>query len=114
MGIILKFVVYLLAIYGALTLIMGIFGALRTSLHLKGSKLKLVLLVKNSEKFIEYLIKDMILKFLSDRSIPIDALTVVDMDSIDDTGAILEKLGKDFECMEVLSDKDKEKIFSNF
>lgn len=112
--VILKFIVYLLAIYGALTLISGIFGAIRTSLHLKGSKLKLVLLVKNSEKYIEYLIRDMILKFMSDRAIPIDTLTIVNMSSVDDTGAILEKLRKDFECMEVLSEKDKERVFSNF
>ena len=111
---ILKFIIYLLAIYGALTLILGIFGAIRTRLHLKGSKLKLVLIVKNSEKYLEYLIRDMIIKFMSDRSIPIDALTVINMNSVDDTGAILEKLHKDFECMEVLPEKDKERVFSNF
>ena len=114
METILKFLVYLLAIYGALTLILCMFGTIRTRLHLKGSKLKLILVVKNSEKYIEYLIKDMILKFMSDRSIPIDALTVVNMNSVDDTGAILEKLQKDFEYMEVLSEKDKERVFSNF
>ena len=110
----LKFVVYLLAIYGALMLLLSILGVVRTKLHLKGSKLKLVLVVKNSERYIEYLIKDVILKFMADRSIPLDALTVVDMDSIDDTGVILEKLGEDFECIELLSGKDKERVFCNF
>lgn len=114
MEIILKFIVYLLAAYGALMAILGISGAIRTRLHLKGSRLKLVLVVKNSEKYIEALIKDMVLKFLSDRSIPIDALTVVNMNSVDDTGVILEKLRKDFECMEVISEKEKDRVFSNF
>lgn len=110
----LKFIVYLFAIYGVLTLILGILGAIRTKLYLNGSKLKLVLVVKNSGNYIEYLVKDIILKFMPDRSIPIDSLTVVDMNSDDDTVAILEKLRKDFDCMELLSDKDKEKVFSNF
>ncbi|NJD01560.1 MAG: hypothetical protein FIA99_02910 [Ruminiclostridium sp.] len=114
MEAILLFIIYLLAIYGTLTLILGIFGAIRTSLHLKGSKLKLVLVVKNSEKYIEFLVKDVILKFMSDRSIPIDALTVINMNSVDDTGAILEKLHKDVECLEVLSEKEKERVFCNF
>lgn len=114
MEAVLKFIVFLLAAYGALTLILGILGAIRTKLHLKGSKLKLVLIVKNSETYIEYLIKDLILKFMSDRSIPIDALTVVNMNSVDDTGAILEKLCSDFQCMEVLAEKDKERVFADF
>ncbi len=114
MEMILKYIVYLLAAYGALMAILAISGAIRTRLHLKGSRLKLVLVVKNSEQYIESLIKDMVLKFLSDRSIPIDALTVVNMNSVDDTGAILEKLRKDFECMEVISEKEKDKVFSNF
>jgi len=114
MDAILLFIVYLLAIYGTLTLILGIFGAIHTGLHLKGSKLKLVLIVKNSEKYIEFLVKDVVLKFMSGRSIPIDALTVINMNSVDDTGAILEKLHKDVECLEVLSEKEKERIFSDF
>lgn len=111
---VLRFMVYLLAIYGALTFLLSILGAFRTRLHLKGSKLKLVLVVKNSEKYIEYLIKDIILKFLSDRAIPIEELAVINMNSTDDTGAILEKLQKDFECMELLTEKEKERVFKNF
>lgn len=108
-----KFAVYLLAVYGALTLLLGIMGIVRTMLSLKGSKLKMVLIVNNSGRYIEYLVKS-IIKFMSDRFIPIDALTVINMHSIDDTGALLENLQKEFEFIEVLSEKDKERVFSGF
>lgn len=114
MTALLKFIVYLFAIYGALMLILSILGTIRARLHLKDSKLKLVLVVKNAGEYIEYIVRDMAKRVLADRAFPVDSLTVVDMNSEDETRNILEKLRNDFDFIELLSEKEKEKTFCNF
>ncbi len=110
----LKFITYLLAIYGALMLIFSILGTIRARLDLRDSQFKLVLIVKNSGEYIEFIIRDIIRRIVADRTVPLDKFTVIDMDSSDETPAILGKLHKDFEMIELLTEKEKDKAFSNF
>jgi hypothetical protein len=107
-----KFIIYLLAVYGALVLLFDIFSLIRVKIRSDGSKFKLVLIVKNAGGCIEYVVHNIIKKVLTDNSFPIRDLTVIDMDSNDDTAVIAAKLDNDFSSVEFL--KDKNNLFKDF
>lgn len=107
-----KLIIYLLAVYGMLALLFNVFSLIRTKIMAKGSKLKLVLIVKNAGGCIEYVVRCLVRKVLADSSLSIGSMAVFDMGSNDDTADILTRLTGDFSSVEVLEDKDK--IFSGF
>jgi len=108
---IIDFFVYLLAVYGVLSLIINIIDSVHPGSGLRSSGVKMVLLVKNQEETIEGIIRSM---FMGDFLRKIGSghmLTVLDMGSKDKTPVILEKLKKQYESMEVLMAEEKEKVF---
>lgn len=111
---ILKYIIYLLAVYGAITLILSILGAVHGKMTAEAAKVRLVLFVKNVEEYVEYIIRDAIKYDFPEKVMSGDNLTVVDMNSTDDTLKILQKLKKDYECIDILSAGEKEDVFSGF
>jgi hypothetical protein len=111
---ILKYIIYLLAVYGAITLIFGILGAVHGRMVAEATKVRLVLFVKNVEEYIEYIIRNAVKYELPDKIMSGNNLMVVDLNSTDDTFKILQKLKNDYECIDILSAGDKEDILSDF
>ena len=103
--------VYLLAVYGAIALVISIVESISKSARESIPGMRLVLEVKNQEEYIEGVLKNLFSSSMLGKTIPVDSITVLDMGSTDNTLKILKLLGKDYECLEVLEEKDKEKIF---
>ncbi len=110
----LSVITYLLAAYGALCLIMSIADAVRQRVNQENSGIKLVLMVKNQEEFIEGVIRnifmgDFLRKVMSGRR-----LSVVNMGSEDSTPEILDRLKEYYGEFDVIEENEKESIFKDF
>lgn len=114
MGPLLKYLIFLLAVYGALTIILNILGAVHGRMAVEAAKVRMVIIVKNVEECIEYIIRNAVRYNLPARIMSKGSLTVIDMNSTDETPEILQKLKKDYECINVISAGDNENIFSDF
>lgn len=107
-----KFIVYMFAVYGVLSLLFYLFSCIKGKKHGANASLKLVLLVKNAEECIEYTVFNITKRILSDRSMPIKTLSIMDMGSNDDTQLILDKLTCDYGAIELIKEKDS--VYMNF
>ena len=112
--VIYNILLYLLAVYGALTLITGILSCVNNSISDKNDKLRLVLIVKNQQDIIESLVRNILSGNFLRKTVPGGKFTILDMASSDDTAAILERLKEDYQYLEVIHENEKEKIFSDF
>ena len=107
--------VYLLAVYGALTLIIGIFESICDRLSSGNlGNVKLILVVKNQQECIEGMIRDMFRRDRLRKMLPGVKFSILDMGSTDETPLILDKLRRDFEYIEIVSESDRQKIFDGF
>lgn len=114
MYILLECVICLLAAYGLLVLVLSAAELIRCRVSGCRPKVRVVILVKDAEEYIEYIIRnavkrDFISKVFSDKK-----LVIVDMDSTDQTYQLLERLQKDFSNIESLTFKEREFIFDDF
>ena len=105
---------YLLAVYGAFTLIITICNSIRQRLDNDNCNVKVVLIVKNQEETIEGIIRNLFSADILRKAMTTEKLTVVDMGSSDKTPTILGKLKKDYESFEILEEDEKGRIFSCF
>ena len=114
MNDVIMFIVYVLAIYGLLSLAVSIFSLIPARVKNSNGKIKIVLMVKDSEEVIEGVVRNV---FASDavREFSTDGkLTVVDLGSRDGTIDILNRLKESYVGMEVLDNNDKERVFTTF
>lgn len=104
-------VIYLLAVYGALSIIISIGNIVFTERCTNLKNARLVLMVKDCgqavEGVVEYILKEGVLK----KARVEDVLTIVDLGSTDDTQAVLAKLQEMHECLSLVEYKDREQIF---
>lgn len=110
----LECIVCLLAAYGLLALVLEAVEFLHCRNRGKRPEVQMILLVRNAEEQIEYIVrnivnKDYITKVLSDKK-----LMIVDMNSTDQTIQLLEKLQNNFSNIEMLPFKEKERVFEDF
>lgn len=111
---IVKFLACLLAVYGAFTLISCMIGAVRSRSLSGTSKVRIILVVRDVEEQIENIVRNAF-KFELTTSLLSDGnVTFVDMDSKDGTLLLLNKLKKDYENMDILEIKEKDRIFVDF
>jgi len=108
------FIVYVLAIYGLLSLAVSIFSLIPARVKNSNGKIKIVLMVKDSEEVIEGVVRNIfagntVKEFSTDGK-----LTVVDFGSKDGTVEILNRLKDSYVHMEVLNNDEKEKVFTSF
>lgn len=106
--------VYILALYGAVYLVIGFVDSVRKKLKNENKSVKFILLVKNQEDSIEGIIRGLFFQNLFRDIITLDRFTVVDMGSADDTLKILEKLKRDYQYLNVVNFDKKDEIFNYF
>jgi hypothetical protein len=110
-GVICQIFVYLLAVYGAIALVICIASSVAKIARDEKPGMKMVLVVKNQGDCIEGTVKNLLSSNFLGKTIPAKTLTVVDMGSTDDTGRILELLKNDYEFLDVKNQEDRDSIF---
>jgi hypothetical protein len=106
--------VYILALYGAVYLVIGFVDSIRKRFKNENKSIKFILLVKNQEGCIEGIIRDIFIGNSLGGLITQDSFTVLDMGSTDETLKILEKLKRDYQYLNVLNYEEKNEIFKYF
>jgi hypothetical protein len=74
----------------------------------------MVLLVRNQQDISEGLIRNFCRRDFVKRVVPEMKISVIDMESNDETWDILTKLNESYEYIEILKYADKDKIFEYF
>ena len=106
--------VYLLAVYGAIALIISIIESISKNIKEGISGMRLILQVKNQQEYIEGVVRNLCSGNVLGKVVPVKTITVLDMGSSDDTLKILKLLNRDFNCLEIIERDEKEKIFEGF
>lgn len=110
----LECIVYLLATYGLLVLVLGATELIRCRIKGRRPNVRIIFLVKDAEEHIEYIIRNAVKKDFASRAFSDKNMIIVDMNSTDHTYQLLEKLQNDFSNIEVLTFKERELIFDDF
>ncbi|NLV36726.1 MAG: hypothetical protein GXY17_08665 [Clostridiaceae bacterium] len=110
----LECVVYLLASYGLFTLVISIFDRLRCRIRGPRPLVRIVLLVKNAQEQIEYIVRNSVMKEYASKLLSDRKIMIVDMASEDNTYELLERLEKSLYGIETLQYKDREQIYKGF
>jgi len=107
-------IIYLLAAYGALVLVLGAIDTIRGKKAAGHPKVRVVLLVQNAQEQIEFIVRNVIRKDFASSASSDKKVIFVDMDSSDETVVLLRKLQQCYPAIEVLQHQDKEVIFNDF
>jgi hypothetical protein len=113
-NLVLNILLYLLAVYGALSLTMGMGGSLFAGRGRGLNNARLVLLVKDCGQSVEGMVRNLLKEDTLKKAMVEDSLMIVDLGSTDDTTAILEKLQEKYECVKAIGGKEKDRIFTGF
>lgn len=108
------FLVYLMAIYGVITLVISMLGAFRRRMKIQNAKVKLVLIVKNVEEYAEYIVRTIVKDELASKVMSEGNIAIIDMNSADSTAKILGRLAEDYECLDLLPFEKRDNIFDDF
>ncbi len=98
-------VLWTFAIYGFIEVIKTIYFVL-VHTKLKSDGIYLILAVKNQEEKIEGVLRSILFRFIYGKEENINDIIVTDLGSTDNTPIILEKLGKDYDSIEILNWKE--------
>ena len=107
-------VTYLFAIYGFICLSITAVDSMRQRLCSESSRVKMILVIKNQERTIEGIIRNIFTVDILRKVMTSDKLTIVDMGSNDKTVDILKKLKDDYDFFEIVDEKERNKVFSSF
>ncbi len=111
---IIQCIICILAVYGLFSLILGISETIRCRMTGPRPRVRAVLFVKDAQEQIEYIVRYAVKKEYAARVLSDKGLIIVDMDSEDNTYALLQKLQKYFPSIEVLKISDADSIFRDF
>lgn len=109
-----EIVIYLLAVYGAIALAMNMLNPLYRRAKVGMGNVKLILAVKDQEDTVEGMVRNLFESELLPSLVPDNTLTVVEMGSTDETLKLLSKLKQEYGAIEIVTQNEKEKIFSGF
>lgn len=107
-------IIYLLAAYGMLVLVLGAIDLIRSKMVGNRPKVRIILLVQNVQEQIEFIVRNVVMKDYASKALSDKKVVFVDMDSTDETVVLLKKLQQCYPSIEVMQCKDKDKIFSDF
>jgi hypothetical protein len=105
---------YILAIYGLFMLLAGIAGSMRCRVKGRRPKVRVVLLVRDAEEHIEYIVRNAVKSELAARLLSDAKIAVVDADLSDSTFRLLEKLQKTYPGIEILKPGELDKFLDDF
>ncbi len=112
LNFILSTIFWTLAFYGLFELVKNIIY-IYTYTKLKSDGIYVIIAVKNQEDKIEGFLRSILFKILYGREEELKNVIVADLESKDDTKAIVKKLSKDYECLKVLSWKETRELMDN-
>lgn len=112
LNFILSTIFWTLAFYGLFELVKNIIY-ICTYTKLKSDGIYVIIAVKNQEDKIEGFLRSILFKILYGREEELKNVIVADLESKDDTKAIVKKLSKDYECLKVLSWKETRELMDN-
>ena len=101
----------LFAVYGALTILLGIAEDIKTRPIGKKDNIRVVLLVKNAGDYVEEVVRSAFRQDFTGKALSACNLAVVDLGSTDDTVKILEKLCLEYQYVDVYTYDEKDKVF---
>lgn len=105
--------IYILAVYGLLVLILSIAESIRCRVRDRRPKVRIILLVRNAEEHIEYIVRSAVKKDMAGRLLSDAKIAVVDTDSSDNTYMLLEKLQNAYPGIEVFKLAEMDKILTD-
>lgn len=109
-----RLIMYILALYGFISIIATIVRRFYRNINLGNSNMRMALIVKNQGEIIEGVVRSIFSGGMLESIIHRDNFYIVDMGSTDKTVEILQRLKNTYHNMEILSEKDKDKIFDDF
>lgn len=105
-------IVWTLALYGFIEIIKTVyFYLIHTKLHSDG--IYLIVATKNQEEKIEGVLRSILFRFIYGKEENINDIIVTDLGSKDKTPEIIEKLGKDYDFIKILSWKECKELIEN-
>jgi hypothetical protein len=107
-----EIITYLLAIYGFIYLTISVVNSIRQRLCSESSRVKMVLMIKNQERTIEGIIRNIYTGDILRKVMSSEKLYILDMGSDDNTVKILRKLKENYGFFEMLDENEKDKVFT--
>lgn len=111
METIISIIVWTLALYGLFEIIKNV-TYICTYTNLKTKGIYLLIAVKDEEENIEYFLRNILFKIIYGKE-EIKNITVIDLNSKDNTRKIVEKLEKEYEQINLLSWKECKELLEN-
>ena len=105
-------VLWTLALYGFFEILKTIIYYF-TYTNMKADGIYLIIAVKNQEDKIEYFLRSSIFKMLYGREDYVKQILVADLDSVDNTIEIAEKLSIDYNCIKTISWRECKEILDS-
>lgn len=113
-NVVVIFLIYLFASFGFICFLRMLIESIDFSHSFKNTKKVLAVLVKNQEESVEGSIRRIISSEILKKASLDGELIILDMGSTDKTMEILEKLQYDNDCVGVIKNSEKERIFNVF
>lgn len=108
---ILNCILWICALYGIIEIIKTIFY-IRTCNRIKTDGIHIIVAVKNEETKIEGFLRNLNFRILYGKNDCIENIIVLDLNSVDNTKHILQKLAVDYPNIKLLNWNEFEEIFS--
>ena len=105
-------IVWTLALYGLIEIIKEILYIFSFT-KLKSDGTYIIIATKNQENTIETFIRTILFRIIYGKEENIKDIIVVDLNSKDNTKQILQKLGKDYDCIRISEWKECKELLEN-
>lgn len=108
-------VMYIMAFYGFISILMSFRKLFYRGMRLKNGKMRMVLIVKDGEEIIEAVIRSIASGVIPENIASEGDIYIVDMGSSDKTVDILQRLkNMYYNNIEIVTKNDRSKVFDNF
>lgn len=105
-------IIWTLALYGFFEIIKNIIFTY-TYTNLKSNGIYMIIAVKNQEERIEIFLRSILFRILYGKEEYIKRISVIDLNSQDNTRKIIEKLSKDYKCINAVNWKEFKETMEN-
>lgn len=105
-------ILWTLALYGLFEIIKTIIY-IYTYTNLEADGIYVIVAAKNQEKTIEGFLRSMLFKIIYGKEDLVKNIIVADLNSTDETKNIIDKIGKDYDCIKNVSWRECKEILDN-